>query len=424
LTWAVGFVILYGRTTPKRVWGGTLINEKAKAVVPATRINFLYTNIGRGHPFYLDGILEALIHKGNVKIVREESDVFEVSHGLSKAMWKAVRWMYTKGSSPGLVSALYRKLRSDADYNRPSFMLNTMGRDICRRFLADPYPLVVAHPTLIAILKGRQNLIYQHGENAIPKEAIVAGASRIMAPTEATAEPFVRFGYKRDEITVSGLCIEPALVRQAEDAFASRLTRINGRTPLVGAFFSSGAEPKRHVEKLVQAAVSAVAHGGKAILFTQRGGTFARHAARSFLSKRIDFAQVDSHGFHPSDLPPALIVGHASRREENHFTGQLFPRFDYFAAPSHERTNWALGLGLPMFIVGPPIGPFAPLNRDCLIEAGVAELIDSGANVFGRSLEGLRSKGRLAEMALTGWGKLDISGFDTIAQFLINNFAS
>ncbi|MFQ6008530.1 MAG: hypothetical protein ACE5K8_06195 [Candidatus Zixiibacteriota bacterium] len=389
-------------------------------------INFLYTNIGRGHPFYLDGILEALIRKGNIKLVSKRSDVFEVSHGVSKAMWKAVRWTYVKGSSPGLVGVLYSKLRSKSSYNRPSIILNMMGRDIRRRFLTDPSPLVVPHPTLIAILKGRQNLIYQHGEHAIPKEAIVAGASKIIVPTEATAMPFLQFGYKRDDITVSGLCIEPALVKQAEDAFESRLVRINGNEPLVGAFFSSGAEPRLHVEKLVQAVLSTVAHGGKGILFTQRGGTFARHAIRTFVSRYIDFAQVDSCDFLPSDLPPVLIVQHASRREENHFTAQLFPRFDYFVSPSHERTNWALGLGLPMFIIGPPIGPFAPLNRDCLIEAGVAELIDSNseADAFGRFLEGLRSKGRLTEMAMAGWGKLDISGFDTIAQFLINNFAS
>jgi hypothetical protein len=413
-----------GGPPPNEFGGGTLINEKTKVVISLPRISFLYTNIGRGHPFYLDGILEALIRKGNIKLVREESDVFEVSHGLSKAMWKAARWMYRKGSSPGIVGALYRKLRSKADYNRPSFILKTMGRDIRRRFLTDPSSLVVAHPTLIAILKGRQNLIYQHGENATPKEAIVAGASRIIVPTEETAKPFLHFGYKRDEITVSGLCIEPALAKQAEDAFESRLTRIKGNAFLVGAFFSSGAEPKQHVEKLVQAAASAATHGGKAILFTQRNGTFAKQAQRHFRNGGIEFANTDSRGLIPTDLPSALIVQHSCRREENHFTARLFPRFDYFVAPSHERTNWALGLGLPMFIVGPPIGPFAPLNRDCLIEAGVAELIDSGANVFGRSLESLRSKGRLAEMAKAGWGKLDISGFDTIAQFLINNFAS
>ena len=31
-------------------------------------------------------------------------------------------------------------------------------------------------------------------------------------------------------------------------------------------------------------------------------------------------------------------------------TSALFDHFDFFMAPSHERTCWAFGLGLPMFI--------------------------------------------------------------------------
>jgi hypothetical protein len=289
----------------------------------------------------------------------------------------------------------------------------------------DPVPLVVAHPTLVAILKGRENVIYQHGEIAAPAESVVLGASQVLVPTEKTAEPFIHSGYEQKQVISTGLCIEPSLVRQAQDAFATRRERIGGKTPLVGAFFSSGAEPRHHIGKLVQAAVSAIEHGGKAILFTQKGGSFARAAAKYFEDSAIEFSEADSRQLIPADLPPALIVQHASRREENLLTAQLFPVFDYFAAPSHERTNWALGLGLPMFIVGPTIGPFAPLNRDHLLHAGVAGQIESNleATDFGSNLQRLRSTGRLDEMSDAGWDKLDIRGFDNIAQFLINNFA-
>ncbi len=393
-------------------------------VVPP-RINFLYTNIGRGHPFYLDGILEALVRRGDIILVRGESDVFEVSRGLSRFAWQAARWMYRKGSSPGIVAALYKKLRFHTDYNRPGAILRLMGRDLRCRFSLDPNPVVVAHPTLVAILKGRQGLIYQHGEVVTPAEAVVAGASKVLAPTDEASAPFIESGYDNRDVIVTGLCIEPSLVRQAGDAVAARLKRIGGNDPLVGAFFSSGAEPRQHIEKLVRAAASATTYGGKALLFAQRDGLLANEAARGFMMKGIEFAGIDSRELIPADLPAALIVQYASRREENGFTAQLFPMFDYLVAPSHERTNWALGLGLPMFVVGPQIGPFAPLNREFLVHAGVAEQIDSNsaADAFGERLNYLRGTGKLAGMAKAGWRKYRIDGFDKIAEFLITNFA-
>jgi hypothetical protein len=394
-------------------------------MVAPPRINFLYTNIGRGHPFYLDGILEALVRRGNVRLVRGESDVFEESRGLSRFVWQAVRWMYRKGSSPGIVAAVYKKIRSRADYNRPGAILRLMGRDLRRRFSLDPNPIVVAHPTLVAILKGRQGLIYQHGELVTPAEAVVEGASKVLVPTNETASSFIDSKYESRDVIVTGLCIELSLVKQAGDAFTARLKRIGGDNPLVGAFFSSGAEPRQHIEKLVRVAASVTTYRGKVILFAQRDGAFIQKATEHFLSAGIEFTCIDSYQFIPADLPPMLIVQYASRREENGFTAHLFPTFDYFVAPSHERTNWALGLGLPMFVIGPQVGPFAPLNRELLVHAGVAEQINSNsaADTFGERLNHMRAGGKLDEMAKAGWGKYRIDGFDKIAEFLINNFA-
>ena len=387
-------------------------------------INFLYTNIGRGHPFYLDGILEALVRKGDIGLVRGETDVFEVSRGISRFTWQVARWIYQKGSSPGIAAVLYKKLRSNADYNRPGAILRLMGRDIQSRFLQDSNPIVVAHPILVAILKNKKGLIYQHGEVVTPKEAVVMGASKVLVPTNRTANLFLDSGYDSNDVMVTGLCIEPSLVRQAGDAFPARLKRIGVDDRLVGAFFSSGAEPRQHIEKLVRAASSAVTQGGSVVVFTQRNGVLSRMAAKRFLSAGIEHANINAREFVPVDLPPALIVQCASRREENGFMAQLFPAFDYFVAPSHERTNWALGLGLPMFVVSPQIGPFAPLNNELLVRAGVAEQIDSNsaANAFGERLNNLRATGKLAKMAKAGMGKYPIDGFEKIAEFLINNF--
>jgi len=379
-------------------------------VTTSPLINFLYTNIGRGHPFYLDGILEALVRKGDIGLVRGETDVFEVSRGISRFTWQVARWIYQKGSSPGIAAVLYKKLRSNADYNRPGAILRLMGRDIQSRFLQDSNPIVVAHPILVAILKNKKGLIYQHGEVVTPKEAVVMGASKVLVPTNRTANLFLDSGYDSNDVMVTGLCIELSLVRQAGDAFPARLKRIGVDDRLVGAFFSSGAEPRQHIEKLVRAASSAVTQGGRVVVFTQRNGVLSRMAAKRFLSAGIEHANINAREFVPVDLPPALIVQCASRREENGFMAQLFPAFDYFVAPSHERTNWALGLGLPMFVVSPQIGPFAPLNNELLVRAGVAEQIDSNsaANAFGERLNNLRATGKLAKMAKAGMGKYPV----------------
>ncbi|MEW5994289.1 MAG: hypothetical protein AB1744_07825 [Candidatus Zixiibacteriota bacterium] len=392
--------------------------------VVRTRVNFLYTNIGRGHPFYLDGILEALVRSGRVSLVRSQSDVFDVSRGLAKIAWQVARWLYHQGSSPGPVSLLYKRLRAGTDYNRTSLSLKLMGRDIRRRFLHDVTPLVVAHPSLVAILREKANLIYQHGELVVPSEALVAGASKVLVPTEAAARAFVGSGFQKKDVIVTGLCIEPALVKQAHDALNLRIQRLQSEEPLTGAFFSSGAEPHEHVMRLVAAAISAVSSGGRVILFAKKGGAFAHYARDKLTAARIEFYPVDSRELLPAEFPAVTIIEYSSRREENSFTAQLFSRFDYFVAPSHERTNWALGLGLPMFIVGPAIGPFAPLNRDLLLAGGAAVDINSvtAAGRFGENLNRLRSSGRLVQMAEAGRGKYEIGGFHAIARFLISSF--
>jgi hypothetical protein len=208
------------------------------------------------------------------------------------------------------------------------------------------------------------------------------------------------------------------------DCFESRLDRISGREHLTGAFFSSGAEPRLHLEKLITAAISAAKQGHGVVIFTRTGGKLDRLLRKAFRESHISFETVSSSDSIPVESPDALIVRFGSRREENVFAGKLFRRFDYFVAPSHERSNWALGLGLPIFVVGPPIGPFAPLNRDNLVSAGVAGILKTReeARDFGGLLERLRGEGRLGLMSRAGWGKFDINGFETIATFLCDKY--
>jgi hypothetical protein len=363
------------------------------------QINFLYTDIGRGHPHYLDGIVECLPKDS----IGDVTDVFTETSGLSRAAWGLARSVYERGGRNPALAALYNRLRTHGDYNRGGTLQNVMSRPLRRRYDDDPAPLVVAHPVLAAVLKDRRSLFYQHGEIAAPRESWVRGLHRTIVPTGATADAFVAAGIEAESLFVSGLCIEPGLVAQADGAFSSRLERLSGSDPLCGAFFSSGAEPRAHVEALAAAAASVVSAGGRALVFARRGGALAGRLAQT-----------------PGAEPRPTQILHDGRLELNELTRTWFGDFDYLVAPSHERTHWALGLGLPMFIVGPSVGSFAPLNREALLAGGVARDLEDkrAASVIYAALENLRRRGALQAMAEAGWGRFDTRGFHNIAEML------
>jgi hypothetical protein len=383
-------------------------------------IDFLHVAIGRGHPFYLDGIIASL----QPDEIGSVEDVFDVSRGLPLQAWKGIRTVYRLAAGSALAGALYSQLRAGTDLNRASFTLQLLGRDLRRRYLARPAPLVVAHPLLAAALRGKPDLVYQHGELVAPREALVRGPHRVLVPLASTADAFVRAGLPASQLFVSGLCVEPALVRLAEAAFGARIARWAGDGPLTGAFFSSGAEPLPHVRKLAAAAVSAVQSGGNALLVGRRGGCFAAHATRSFGRRGIAPFVAEPGAAIPRPVPQVLLCGYENRRQLDEVTAALFGRFDYFAAPAHERTNWAAGLGLPMFVVGPDIGSFAPLNRSVLLAQAVAEPLDTraAADALGGRIAALRREGRLEAMARAGYGRHDIRGFANCAGFLRSAF--
>lgn len=363
------------------------------------RINFLYTDIGRGHPHYLDGIVECLPPErvGNV------TDVFSETSGPARAAWSLAQSVYQGGGRSAALSALYNRLRASGDYNRGGMLQGVMGSPLRSTYVDDPVPLVVAHPILAAILKNKQNLFYQHGELAAPRESWVKGRHCTIVPTAGTADAFVAAGIDAESLFVSGLCIEPALVEQAEVAFNARRDRLAGPGSLCGAFFSSGAEPRQHVELLTAAATSVVATGGRALVFARRGGALAARLAETLCEE-----------------PRATLCLYDGRQELNELTEEHFAKFDYLVAPSHERTNWALGLGLPMFVVGPSLGSFSPLNREFLLANDVARVVDdrrAALDVDG-TLETLRRSGELRAMAEAAWGRFDTRGFSNIAEML------
>ncbi|RKX30078.1 MAG: hypothetical protein DRP47_00110 [Candidatus Zixiibacteriota bacterium] len=395
------------------------MNEANGNMSEALCLNVLYTNIGRGHPFYLDGIMEAMIRQGTIAVVRNKTDVFDLSRGSALLAWKAARWIYSHGSS-GLLGNLYSHLRSNRNYNRRNRFMTIMGRDIIRHFNNNETPLLVAHPSLVGILADRQNLMYQHGELVAPSESLVLGANKVFVPTADVADKFIAAGYNSEKMMITGLCIEPALVRQAKDTFDMRIKRYRCNKPLTGAFFSSGAEPQVHTHMLVAAAISLVKEENKVVVIARHGGRLAKAVKAAFSAAGFELAIIDRTDAIPHNTPPVLLVLHRSRREENILTAHLFERFDFLVAPAHERTNWAMGLGLPMFAVFPHIGPFAPANMELVVKSGVGEELRTtiDARLLGTHIKRYHSSGRLLEMAKRGWGR-KIDGFSQIAKFLI-----
>ena len=373
-----------------------------------TPVDFLYTNIGRGPPHYLDGILASLPDErlGSV------DDVFSLSRGAGALTWRSARWMYRAGSSwPGL----YSKIRAGTDYARRGLLTSLMGAALSERYADRRGPLVVAHPLLVGLLLQHSRLVYQHGEVAVPREATVPGDHRVLVPDGEAARIFIRDGFAEENVHVTGFCIEPSLQQQAESAYAARQSRLSVDDVLGVAMFSSGAEPRKHIESLVRGAISATRSNHRVFLFARRNGRLQHDATRAFREAELNL-ETPLAGPRPGT---AAIYCFEDRTEIDALTTRHFRDFDVFVAPSHERTLWALGLGLPMLIVEPAIGSYAPLNRDRMIREGVGQSLDpEGAPSLGDVLTRMQSEGQLRAMAEAGWGRYELGGFQAIADLL------
>jgi hypothetical protein len=374
---------------------------------------FISTEIGRGHPGYLDGLVEKM-RSDYAHITFHKSDVFTLSRGIPLAAWKAVRRTYRIGARGGIVSSVYGRLRrSTGSASGGDRLLKILGRDLRRRLSDFTGVIVAAHPIVARILAPYHAVIYQHGEMAAPPEAFVTGCQKILVPLRETAEHFFNAGYTDNDIMVTGQCIESDLIRQAPEALEERMSRLAADRPLTAALFSSGAYPKDHLAILREAAISLVNAGHTVYIFAGLSKRIADEFARHFRLLRttgdIEFAAFER----------IHIVHAQNRADENRQVAEIFARLDLFIAPAHERTNWAVGLGLPQIILTPHIGSYAPLNAKLALSREVAAEIDSST---GRSvpiqIEDLRRGGRLSAMAENGFGRTNIDGFAQAVRFI------
>ncbi|MBM3315286.1 hypothetical protein FJY71_05530 [candidate division WOR-3 bacterium] len=366
---------------------------------PDSKFIAVCSEVGRGHPQYLDSCLKEL---GSIPR-------YQVAWWLPQAA-------YRLGAQGGIASALYSRLRGTG---RPSrLQLALLDEGLRRRFRGYQGVVLVDHPLLAHLLAPVCRVAYVHGEVAAPPVCAVPSAWRTFAPMETTRQKLLAVGCQPSAVLVTGLLVEPALVAAAESAFAARLARLSPpATRLTVGLFTSGAYPKPHMDALAAAAGSVLAAGHQAVVFPgidkKRVERLGMRLAEFGLVSLCSASKVIS----PADGPCFLVMSE-TRPAETSCTALNFGLLDVMVAAAHERTNWAVGLGLPMFALLPHIGPFAQENYDFASGQDACLPLEDPAR-FGRMLTDLHHSGRLAEMSRAGWGRLPITGAKVTAESLL-----
>lgn len=368
----------------------------------------LSSEIGRGHPAYLDSVLVAYARLRAADARLPEPQVLAlpaICSGIEARTWRLVESAYRFGSRGGVATWLYHRLRRpDARPSRAD--LNLLGAGLRERFAGYSGVCLVDHPLLAWILRGTCRVAYLHAEIAAPGSAAVPGCARVYVPLAATADRLAAAGVEREALRVTGLVIEPELLDRAESAFAARIERLAGTGPLTIGFFTSGARPRPHLELTFAGIRSCLVAGQRPVLFWGTGLIAAAEARLALRQRGI--------------ADDAVEVGWGrTRRDETSRTAERFPGLDVMIAAAHERTGWACGLGIPFFPLCPCIGPCANENLDFAVRLGVADPISdlAAAAAIGERLAALRADGRLFQMARAGRG-LPTAGAETIARDL------
>lgn len=382
-------------------------------------ITAIYAGIGRGHPNYLDSVLRCIsrdypdLHK-QIRVIT----VTAVSRGFSKLAWRGVTAVYRAGSRGGAVSRTYTRIRTrHPGYDSDSVSMRLLGRDL-RVFLRGYDGLcLVAHPLLAAILQPDHRVFYLHGEIAAPRESAVDALERIYVPVAETKAKMTARGVDPDSILETGLVLEPEILNGLETTIENRRRRIESDQPLTIGFFISGAYPRRHAALMTEAARSCLDNGYRTRLFW---GTDSRHVTRlrKALRRSNHDVSIDDASASPTHDSPCVIVTASAREEETLRSLAYLPGLDLFCAAPHERINWAVGAGLPIMMIGPPIGSFAPENRGYVLRTGCGAEIASPETCknFTHEIDTMRRNGTLVEMVEAGRRTRSIDGARVIAD--------
>jgi hypothetical protein len=310
--------------------------------------------------------------------------------------------------------------------------LSLLGRDLRRELAGFPGICLVEHQLVARMLSGVCRVWFVHADLASPPECAVPGPEKTFVPLAQNEQDFVRNGCPATQLVRTGLMIEPDLVPGAHDVFHRRLERLASDRPLTVAFFTSGAYPEPHVRKLLLAAESVLNADLAAVIFCGTSLRFLDRAKR--FARALGIEPAVDEGSTPQSVERSeqivdsskqsvqlRLVSRVTRRADTSAAVRILPEIDVFVAPSHERTNWALGLGLPMFVLFPMIGTHAEANYRLAFDNGVAYPLktDGDARTLGTTLQKLRISGALGNMARLGFGRFEITGAKRIAEAVI-----
>lgn len=384
----------------------------------------LYTDIGRGHPSYLDSLMSVLRQSHPDLVCRT---VFQESEGLSLLAWRSVAWLYRISGRGGIHTKFYNFIRRRSQKgSKDSVAEKILGRDLKRAYEDFRGICLVAHPLVAKALSDVCRVWYVHGEIAAPAECAIRGVERILVPLDETKQKLVSLGADERSVVVCGLMIELSLVEGAEKAYRERRERMKSDRPLTIGFFTSGAYPKEHMEKIVLGAQSVVRGKMKAIIFCGTRADKFELVKNRLKGLRAQIVEDRGWNSPEDDDFDLMLVNRKTRQEDTERAVELIPRLDAFVAASHERTNYAVGLGLPMFALFPLIGTFAAQNFQFAQRQKVVYPLDSvdKAKKLGLILTEVRQSGRLLEMAENGLAAHKIGGIREAAFSLTKEFGT
>lgn len=381
----------------------------------------IYTNIGRGHPNYLDSVLRALKrdYPGQFDKIQVTS-VFKAAKGASLLAWKMVRFLYCLGSRGGVISALYSRLRSaSTGYSDKSLLFRLLARNLRRVFREYRGICLVAHPIVAEMLKAQNRIFYLHGEIAVPRESAISGCESIYVPLPSTKEKMISFGVSESSLIETGLVLEFEIVDDLQATVLERVERIKSNEPLTIGFFVSGAYPRHHIRLIIAGARACHLAGMRVRLFW---GCNRQQVERliSLIERHVEDLVVDDGSGLPKLSEPFVVVTGANREAETIRSLQYLPSLDLFCAAPHERVNWAVGAGLLIIMIVPPIGSFAPENLEYVADSNCGfELshVDS-FKVMPKLISEARLSGKLAQMAKSGFGRWSAKGAAKVASHL------
>ena len=383
----------------------------------------LSTEIGRGHPSYLDNVFELLKKRYPGQKLKFKT-VFELSRGVSFASWKMVERFYLVGSRGGIITNFYNWFRhKQGEVAEDSFALKILGRDLKGRMKDFKGICLVEHPLVAKILARVCTTWYVHGEIAAPKECAIKGTEKTFVPTEETKNRLISCGSDPHSLVVTGLLIEPGLKEIAEKSFLQRKERIKSGESLTIGFFTSGAYPKEHMKKIIAGTKSVVEQNMRALIFAGTNPRIFQKIKNEISRWKVKLVEDKKDTLVTEKGWNIMLVSRVSRQMETLRTVELFPLLDVFVAASHERTNWACGLGLPIFVLFPLIGTFAQQNFEFARKQGVAYPLESLTNAksLGKTILKLRESGKLLRMAENGFGFFPIDGAERVVKEILND---